>query len=377
MWLVGEGDLLLVGTNGASILPRLDNIARRWRRGTASEALTGVGIDDPHAAFDLLSLFVGGPRELERYGEGAIIQTDDHSPLEYSAPRGIYGRTIVDNAAAIRRLNGALPASVRDVVEKATDEAWTSRGTMLLKADAYAFAYEAFRRAVVLNSRNRTALAGMSDAAAGARKQEEERESLRSIAAREPANAAVRIELSRVLAAGGDFDAAIAAASEALQLAPDDPSTAEQLASILADAGDADRLASIADALLARFPSRRDARYYRAAALFLRGKTEDAIAEVRQVVGADPRHARAQNLLGAACATLGRRDCAQAAFEASLRANPRDPSTYVNLGRFSLQAANPRAAADYFAEALLLDPTSAQARSGLAQARSALGANPE
>ena len=45
-----------------------------------------------------------------------------------------------------------------------------------------------------------------------------------------------------------------------------------------------------------------------------------------------PDHARAQNLLGAACATLGRRECAQSAFEASLRADPRDPSTYINLG---------------------------------------------
>src|SRR4051794_41259152 len=60
---------------------------------------------------------------------------------------------------------------------------------------------------------------------------------------------------------------------------------------------------------------------------------------------------------GAACATLGRRDCAQAAFEASLRANPRDPSTYINLAQFSIDSDNPVAAARYFADALSIDPS--------------------
>ena len=39
-------------------------------------------------------------------------------------------------------------------------------------------------------------------------KQDEARDLLKAIAAREPGNAPVRVELSRVLAAGGDFDGA-------------------------------------------------------------------------------------------------------------------------------------------------------------------------
>ena len=58
---------------------------------------------------------------------------------------------------------------------------------------------------------------------------------------------------------------------------------------------------------------------------------------------------------------------------AALRANPRDPSTYVNLGVFHLQSADPAAAASYFAEALAIDPASVSARNGLAQSRAALG----
>ena len=327
------------------------------------------------APFDLLSLVAGGPRELERYGADAILQTDDRTALEYSAPRGIYGKTTNDNASAIRGLAGELPLAVRRALDTGTDSDWTSRGTMQLRAEAYGLAYDAFRRAIALNSRNGDALAGLSDAAAGARRQPEERNLLGALADREPANAPVSVELSRVLAAGGDFDAAIGMAGDALRLAPDDPRAREQLASIVADAGDAERLGPLAESLVARFPDRPDSLYYRAAALFLRGRTEEALAVVRPVADNHPDHARAQNLLGAACATLGRRDCAKAAFEASLRANPRDSSTYVNLAQFCLQSADAQDAARYFAEALAIDPESTAARNGLAQAQLLL-ANP-
>src|SRR5204862_5991028 len=131
-------------------------------------------------------------------------------------------------------------------------------------------------------------------------------------------------------------------------------------------------LAPLADRLVERFPERPDPVYYRATVLFMRGQAEDAVTALRPIVDRHPDHARAQNLLGAACATLRRRDCAQAAFDASLRANPRDASTYVNVGTLALQHANPDAAVNYFAQALSIEPRSEAARNGLAQARAQL-----
>jgi spermidine synthase len=366
MWLVGEGDLLLIGTPGDGITARIDRIAQNVSKGATAETLATVGIAERSAAFDLLSLFAGGPGELARYAAGARVQTDDHTALEYSAPRGIYGRNGSENAAAIRALAGDAPPAVRSALDAATDADWASRGRMLLKADAYVLAYDALRRAVALNPRNAGALTLLSDAAAGARRQEDERQFLTAIAEREPTNAAVRVELSRVLASGGAFDPAIRMVTGALQLAPDDQAAGEQLASIVADAGDAERLTSLAESLAARFPGRPDPQYYRASALFMRGRTEDALTAVRHVTDGHPEHARAQNLLGAACATLGRRACAQSAFEASIKANPRDPSTYINLAQLSLDSADPNAAARYFADALSIDPASTAARDGLA-----------
>ena len=74
------------------------------------------------------------------------------------------------------------------------------------------------------------------------------------------------------------------------------------------------------------------------------------------------RRGRRRLPLGAACAALGQRDCARAAFDAAIRANPRDASGYVNAGLLSLQTANPAAAADYIASALTIDPSSKPAR---------------
>jgi Flp pilus assembly protein TadD len=87
-------------------------------------------------------------------------------------------------------------------------------------------------------------------------------------------------------------------------------------------------------------------------------------------VKARPDHARAQSLLGAACVAAGLRECALAAFTAAIQANPREASGYLNAGLLSLQTGNASAAADFFASALTIDPSSAAARDGLAQTRS-------
>jgi len=343
--------------------------------GTTPALLNDVSIAERAAPFALLSLLVGGPAEMRRYGADAPVQRDDRMALEFSAPRALYGRPTTDNAAMIRQLvepGAAAPAS-RSAFAEATDASWTVAGAMELKGDAHARAYEHFKRAVRLNPRNVEALNGLTDAAALAGTQDDEREWLTSLAAEDLENAVLRVELSRLLAATGNSEAAAAAAADAMRLAPDEPRAGEQLASVYADAGDADRLAALADALIARFPSRDKPRYYRANALLLKGRSDDAARELHQLVTRRPDDVRAQSLLGVACATDKRRDCALAAFAAALAADPRDVATLVNLGVFHLQFAEPVSAAEAFATALTLDRTSAPARQGLAEARAAMG----
>ena len=92
-----------------------------------------------------------------------------------------------------------------------------------------------------------------------------------------------------------------------------------------------------------------------------------ALNEARRVLAINPRHAKAHNLMGACLASLGQRDQARAAFQASLAADPRDPATYTNLATLELQAGNRDRATRYFAEALTIDPDVAAARQGLAR----------
>ncbi len=376
MWLVGDGDLLLVGINGDAVEARLHLIAERWRIGSVPAALADVAVLGPATPFALLSLFAGGPAALQAFAAGAPIQTDDRLALEFSGPRGIYGRSADENVREIRKLSQSnRPPAVAAAFASATDVDWTVRGAMELKAEAYASAYGAFRRAVELNGANADALRGLSDAAAGAGRQAEALGLLRSMAAASPGNANLRVELSRMLAAAGAYQEAEAVAREAVRLAPDDARPGEQLASILADAGDVDRLQLVADRLAARFPERDDPRYYQASALFMSGQPAEAAGIARGIVDRHPAHARAQNLLGAACAALGRSDCARAAFLAAIDANPRDPTAYVNLGNLQIQQGDLAGASESFSEALSLDPASPRAREGLAQARAGL-ANP-
>ena len=143
---------------------------------------------------------------------------------------------------------------------------------------------------------------------------------------------------------------------------PSDVAALEQLASILSDVGDKDRLLPVVSRLRAIAPTADATRYYSATLLFLDGRTNEAIAEARLLVANNPGHARGHNLLGAALATAGRREAARDAFLASLKVEPRDPSTYTNLGLLELETGNRTAGLQRLAEALLLDPNAGPAR---------------
>ena len=225
MWLVGDGDLLLIGTTGADIESRLAGIADRSRIGSIPAALTDVAIAPSAAPFVLLSQFAGGPAALAAYSRGAALQTDDRMSLEFTAVRAMYARSAGDNATAIRALGaeGRLPRIVSSTLNAADAQSWTARGRTGLKAEAYGMAYESFRRAVALDSRATDALRGASQAAAGSRRLADVQRWLEALVAEEQANVPARVELAHVLAAAGDATNAIAAATEASRLEPEIP----------------------------------------------------------------------------------------------------------------------------------------------------------
>jgi Flp pilus assembly protein TadD len=233
-----------------------------------------------------------------------------------------------------------------------------------------ATAYDAARSAVVRAPDDREALELLVETAVATGRQTDTMAFLASLCRAHPALAGPELSLSRLQAATGAWDAAVQSATHAVQGHPDDGAALEQLASIYADAGDADRLAPVVMEL-SRFPDRAGSHYYAAAGNFLRGNLDAAQAAASYALTLDPTLARAHNLLGAIAATRGDLESARTAFNAALELDPRDPATYQNLALLELNTGNSQAAARLFSEALSLDPASDAARQGLARAAGA------
>ena len=368
MWLAGDGDLLLVGAT-SPLEPRLENISTAWQRPGVGEDLRTVGMREP---FALLSLFVGGSNEMSRYGNGATTQRDDRMALEFSGPFAIFSGITTNHSATIRALlaDGQKPPAVARALASVTSLQLRDRATMLMKAEAVEAAYRDYATALDLSPVDTMTLDGFVRAATAARREDDAEQRLRTMIRSHSSAPAPRVALAQLLGMRGRFDEAMAVATEATMLAPADPTTWEQLASLHADRGDVVRLRPVVEVLRRDFPDRAASWYFAASETFLRGDLINALLLIRRAIELDPGYADAHNLLGAIHATAGNIDAGREAFRASLRLDPRDAITYVNLAQLELNAGQRSVAANLFAEALSLDPNSMPAREGLAQARS-------
>lgn len=372
VWLVGDSDILLIG-GAAAVDPWPAEMHRAWQRPGVAADLARAGVRDP---FSLLSLFGGTGDLLKAYGAPARIQTDDHMPLEFSAPRHAFARGTTADRPVLRELAAtfARPQAIAERMASATGAEWRNRGLMLLRAHAYRMAYDAFARASDSDPRDADALGGLVRAAVPAGLADEALHRLRGVIAADPANVPARVEASRLLASRqaleeavrmvGDPQATTPAAGRAQLLA--------QAASVFADAGDTVPLGQAVRALERERPDDGVTLFYAATERYLAGRPDEALGLADRAAARLPE-ARVHNLRGVALAALGRSDAARQAFAAAVAADPADPAGYVNLGVFELERVNARAAAAHFAEALAVDPHSEAARAGLASALERLG----
>jgi spermidine synthase len=368
LWLIGEGDVLLIGSP-TPIDARLRGIQTAWTRRGVGDDLAGVSVRDPDT---LLTLLAAEGGRLKVYAGDAQIQRDDRMSLEFSAPRGIYGRSTGDNSVTLRQLaaEGPMPPAVRAAWEKPAIS--RNRGAMHLRAEAFRTAFADFARALEADPADGEAVDGLLRAGAGAGRLPEAESILTELLKRDNRNVPVATAVSRLLAARGDFPAAAESLRPLFSGEARDVRAMDQLASIFADAGDLQSLDAVVKDLQVVAPESEPALYYAASLHYLENRPNEAIAAGERLRARNGRHARCLNLLGAAYATVGRSEDARKAFEASIAADPRDPGAYVNLGTFEMQRGQPERAADYFAEALTLDPSSSTAQDGLAQTMSAL-----
>jgi spermidine synthase len=361
LWLVGEADVLLVGST-EPLDARMPGIAGAMTRPGVAEDLATVALRVP---FSVASLFVAQGEALKAWAGSAPLQTDDRSALEFSGPRSIFGSARDDNSSDLRALaaSSPRPTAIAQAFASATPADWRDRGLMMFKADAFQLAYDDLARALEANPDDPVALDTLVRAAASANKIADAQAFVTRLASGEHAPA--KLALSRVLASQGNIEAALRIPLALLQANPADVPSLEQLASILSDVGDTARLEPVVQRLIKEAPKNTWAHYYAASLFFLQDRPEMTLQAARNAVAIDAANAKAHNLIGAALASIGQHDAARTAFETSIRVDPREPGTYANLGTLELQAGNRDLARRYFAEALTIDPSSQAARDGL------------
>ena len=156
LWLVGDADVLLVGST-EPLDGRIGGIGDAMRRPGVAADLAGVGVTGP---FSLTTLFVAQGDALKAWANGAPLQTDDRAQLEFSGPRSIFGSYRDDNATALRELaaSGPKPPAVSAMLTSATPADWRNRGLMFLKADAHRPAFDDLARSLTANPEDPAAL---------------------------------------------------------------------------------------------------------------------------------------------------------------------------------------------------------------------------
>jgi Flp pilus assembly protein TadD len=375
-WLVGDSDLLLLGAT-APIEALHNGISTSWVRPGVAMDLAEVGVRD---AFSILSLYVGGREELQRYASAALVQSDDRLLLEYSAPRALYQafqRANVEQLTALAR-SARQPPGVSSVHGQATPEQWRNRGLMQLKADATAAAYADLREAVTRAPGDGEALHGLVRAAIRQNRLEDiERvfteigyggTSTASKSVAPSVTVPALVELSIVRAALGRVDDATTAARDAVLRDPASPAALKQLASMYADVGDEDALQRLIQLVEQTAATRSVLLYCQTRLAYVRGEYDVAARLGDELAALEPTDVNIRNLLGSAYAALGDNDRARRALESSLQIEPTNPGVLVNLGTVALRAGDVPAAVERFSEALFLSPTHPAALSGLADA---------
>ncbi|MCX6553027.1 MAG: fused MFS/spermidine synthase, partial [Acidobacteria bacterium] len=343
MWLLGEGDVLLVASN-SPLDVRLDGLTASWRRSGVAADLGEASVLEP---FALLSQYVAGPRELERYADAVAPQTDDRMALEFSGPRALNSGADRHNASMLRALlqPGSAPMAVRRAMEAASGPQWRDRATMLLKIDDYEGAYRDYARALQSDSTDALALDGFVQAAGATGQQAEALARLKDMIGGKPGISTIRIAASRLLASSGAFQDAIAVLTPRGAIELDEGALLEQLASIYADLGESQKLDQTVARLRQFRPDTARTFYFAAAAEFLRQRFAQAATLAEKSVALDPQSSSAHNLVGVSRASEGRPEQARHAFLKALVLAPRDVTTYVNLGLLELSAGNRAAAA--------------------------------
>jgi tetratricopeptide (TPR) repeat protein len=184
-----------------------------------------------------------------------------------------------------------------------------------------------------------------------------------------PRNAVAHYQLGLILLhEKKDLPGADRELGEAGRLNPKDHEVTFQLGRLSLARNDVDTALTRFQEVLKAEPDHVGALYWSGVALQGRGRLIDADDMFRHAILADPTYARAYNALAVMYLDAGADVEAAAVLKESIRVNPDDPESHLNLGLAGLAGSNERAAVDELVRGLELDPENGTGAFNLANA---------
>jgi spermidine synthase len=368
LFQVSEGDLLLLGAEGAWPEPAADVLASRLSPAVADH-LRGVGVTGPRV---LATLFVLGPGRLPVFAGGAPRHTDDRPILELRAARAMLARTTRPNREALLAAQAEAPVEPWTTLTRGlTANDLADRGRMLERTTGIALALEAYGHALRIDP---TSVAAQQGLVRIARVGDAGRvsEALLRRLAEGPDPLGARVSLAelyhaegRIADAGRELDAVLAA----------DPSHLRALktaAAIQGELGQAGAVEVLAGRAATLSPGDAEAAALLASASLLAGDPVQAAERAEAALRLDPASWRALRVRAIALAQAGRFAEAGRAFDVLLETDADSYESWAHAGAFRSDRSDWGGAAAAFERATDLAPDSRTAWEGLARAAAML-----
>jgi Flp pilus assembly protein TadD len=200
-------------------------------------------------------------------------------------------------------------------------------GILLEKQQKFSDAESEYKRALALDSSSE-ALTGLANLYMRGRRFPEAEEYLRKIVAAQPASAAVRVQLGRVLAAESKNDAAVEELQEGAKLAPGDVSVQRDLADLYAAVGKNEQAEAMYRALIAGHPREAELHDSLGKALLHEKKSADAQKEFLAAVNLKPNFGEAYSDLAFAASENKDYPLTIKALDARAKYLPETPLTH-------------------------------------------------
>jgi len=358
LWTLTEYDFLLLGSTSPLTI---DEHVLQHNFERVSGDLQEVRIQDRYSITSLLFL---RDEELDRFAQGAVLNTDDRPVLEFRAPRFIHANTADENFAALSA------ARHNQEESNATSGNHRHKGEMFLAAEAFKEAMKEFRAAIALDINDEQVWKGLVETARGADRAELQtffEETLRTQPLR-----VVRFAAADFYSQQGNYTRAVEILDGVLKEDPNNLRALEKLADVLGLQGSA-RLPQVAERLLAIAPKSTIGLYHLATIRLIQSRLDEAIQVAKRLLEHDPQNIRGRNLLAIAYGQTFQPDLAEAEFRRAIEQSAEDWVSFNNYGLFLLERDKPAEALRQFRYAISVNPENVQGFVGMGEAYRQLG----